>query len=40
MGRLEEGQLAFFTNVGFSRSGTVSIGGVRVWEGKGDVAEA
>ena len=32
MGHHEEGQLAFFAVVGFSRSGTISVSGVRVWE--------
>ena len=32
MGHHEEGQLAFFVVVGFSRSGTISVSGVRVWE--------
>ena len=36
MGHHEEGQLAFFAVVGFDRSGTISVGGVRVWEGKGE----
>ena len=32
MGHHEEGQLAFFAVVGFSRSGTISVSGVQVWE--------